>query len=88
LGLPSILIPLSLKGSRGDQIKNAEILEEKGGALVLKEEALTPAILADEIEKLLADKKRLKELGQKAKDCFISNGTDKIIKVLDSVNKK
>lgn len=37
LGLPSVLVPLSLKASRGDQIENAKIFEEKKMAVYLKD---------------------------------------------------
>jgi UDP-N-acetylglucosamine--N-acetylmuramyl-(pentapeptide) pyrophosphoryl-undecaprenol N-acetylglucosamine transferase len=39
LGLPSVLIPLSLDVSRGDQIENAKIFEEKEMAIYLKDTA-------------------------------------------------
>lgn len=44
---PHVLIPLSLKISRGDQIENALFFEKKGISVVLDEEAVTvPALIA------------------------------------------
>jgi UDP-N-acetylglucosamine--N-acetylmuramyl-(pentapeptide) pyrophosphoryl-undecaprenol N-acetylglucosamine transferase len=44
---PSLLIPLSKKASRGDQILNASSFKNHGYADVLPEEALTPQTLTD-----------------------------------------
>jgi UDP-N-acetylglucosamine--N-acetylmuramyl-(pentapeptide) pyrophosphoryl-undecaprenol N-acetylglucosamine transferase len=42
---PNLLIPLSKKASRGDQILNAASFEARGFSMVLSEGALTPAAL-------------------------------------------
>ncbi|MDA3850008.1 MAG: undecaprenyldiphospho-muramoylpentapeptide beta-N-acetylglucosaminyltransferase [Spirochaetaceae bacterium] len=46
---PMILIPLNI-GSRGDQIRNAELFEKKGWARVLDQENLTSGELTDTVE--------------------------------------
>ncbi|MGD6877818.1 undecaprenyldiphospho-muramoylpentapeptide beta-N-acetylglucosaminyltransferase [Bacillus infantis] len=46
LRIPMLIIPLSRKQSRGDQILNAKSFEEKGYSLTLQEEDLTAASLA------------------------------------------
>lgn len=46
---PSILIPLSLKASRGDQILNAKSFENSGYAKVLEEEELTKESFLDAV---------------------------------------
>lgn len=46
---PMILVPLSKKASRGDQIENAKIFQNKGWAKVILEENLTKEILLDSI---------------------------------------
>jgi len=51
----TIIIPLGLSASRGDQIRNAGLFKEWGLAAVLDEEALTPKLLKDELEKLQFD---------------------------------
>jgi UDP-N-acetylglucosamine--N-acetylmuramyl-(pentapeptide) pyrophosphoryl-undecaprenol N-acetylglucosamine transferase len=67
LGKPAILIPLSLKGSRGDQIRNARYYAHKGAALLLDENRLTPDILLDKINNLMSDKERLRNMSEKIK---------------------
>lgn len=49
---PHLLIPLSAKASRGDQILNAASFKKQGFSMVLPEEDLTPELLADSIEEL------------------------------------
>ena len=49
---PNLLIPLSAKASRGDQILNARSFERQGFSVVLEEEDLTREILLDSIHKL------------------------------------
>ncbi len=49
---PNIIIPLSLKASRGDQIQNAKEFSEKGYSKVIFEEDLNTDLLLEEIEDL------------------------------------
>lgn len=46
---PSVLIPLPLKSSRGDQIKNAESFERRGFALTIDEDYLSRELLLEKI---------------------------------------
>ncbi|CBK75427.1 UDP-N-acetylglucosamine--N-acetylmuramyl-(pentapeptide) pyrophosphoryl-undecaprenol N-acetylglucosamine transferase [Butyrivibrio fibrisolvens 16/4] len=50
LKIPNILIPLSAKASRGDQILNAESYEKQGFSTVLQEEDLTGEILINSVD--------------------------------------
>lgn len=52
LKIPSLLIPLSLAASRGDQIQNARAFAEKHFSLVLEEEYMTPETLTASINDL------------------------------------
>ena len=49
---PNLLIPLSAKASRGDQILNARSFERQGFSLVIEEEDLTDELLLSSIHKL------------------------------------
>lgn len=49
---PSLLIPLSAKASRGDQILNARSFEKQGYSMVLEEEEITEEILLKAITEL------------------------------------
>lgn len=53
---PHLLIPLSIKASRGDQILNAESFERQGYSMVLKEESLNRKSLLRAVEKLYAQR--------------------------------
>jgi len=52
---PNLLIPLSAKASRGDQILNAKSFEKSGYSLVLQDEELTPENLEKKINELYRD---------------------------------
>lgn len=56
LAKPNLLIPLSAKASRGDQILNARSFERQGYSMVLEEESLTSQKLLDAVRELYADR--------------------------------
>ncbi len=59
----NLLVPLSKRASRGDQLENAAYAEARGLSLVIEEEALTEAALLAAIDRLLAEKdERLERL--------------------------
>lgn len=49
---PNLLIPLSRKASRGDQILNAKSYEKQGYSMVLEEEEITDSILYSNLKSL------------------------------------
>ena len=53
---PNLLIPLSAKASRGDQLLNARSFERQGFSMVIEEEALTPESLLDAVSRLYEDR--------------------------------
>ena len=53
---PNLLIPLSAKASRGDQILNARSFERQGFSIVLEEEELTDELLLSSIRRLYAER--------------------------------
>lgn len=55
LGKPNLLVPLSRRASRGDQIENAAWAEAEGFSRVLAEEQLTPEVLVAAVDEILAD---------------------------------
>ena len=58
LNKPNILIPLSKKASRGDQILNANYFKEKGYSKVILEEDLSPNSLVNSINQLNNEKEK------------------------------
>jgi len=57
---PALLIPLSARASRGDQILNAQSFQKSGYSLVLSEDDLTPETLLQSINKLQTQENELK----------------------------
>ena len=83
---PTLLIPLSKKASRGDQILNSKSFEKEGYSLMLEEEGLNEDIL---YKKLLDLKERKKEFIKNMEKSQSKNGVEAIINVLvESINKK
>lgn len=76
---PNLLIPLSKKSSRGDQILNAASFERRGYSMVINEDDLNEVILIDKLSELYADKDRY--ISNMAASP-IKNGVDGIIEVL------
>jgi len=76
---PSLLIPLSAKKSRGDQILNAHSFQNQGFSMVIEEESLTNDFLLDSINQLF-DNKQL--YLNKMNQCSNTDSTKMIINLL------
>jgi UDP-N-acetylglucosamine--N-acetylmuramyl-(pentapeptide) pyrophosphoryl-undecaprenol N-acetylglucosamine transferase len=76
-GLPSILIPLP-KSAQNHQKANAYFFASLGAADVIEQQNLSPHLLQSEIEKLLANPERLKQMGESAKKFAKSDAAEKI----------
>ena len=79
LNKPNILIPLSKKASRGDQILNANYFKKKGYSKVILEEDLTALSLIKSIENLLKNKEKYIKNMQKS---GVKLANQKIIELL------
>lgn len=66
VGVPSILVPYPY-ARRGHQATNASALAKTGGAVVIADPEATSERIATEVERLLADPPRLKDMGERAK---------------------
>lgn len=83
---PTLLIPLSRKASRGDQILNSKSFKKEGYALMLEEEEITDDALYNKILEL-KDKKE--ELINNMTKSEVKNGVETIIQViLNSIKNK
>ncbi len=81
LGLPALYIPLP--GTRGDeQTANARLVERAGGATVLPQSDLTPERLVAEVKALLADPRRLKEMGERARRLAVPDAAERLVALL------
>lgn len=81
LAKPHILIPLSLKASRGDQIQNARYFEKQGVSVVINEESLTPATLLVAID---TGVQRREDIIEKIRALKIQSATLKIVDMIKS----
>lgn len=66
LEIPMLIIPIGLDQSRGDQILNARSFAEKGFAVMLRDEELTPETLLEQMKILQKQKMKIKQAMQKA----------------------
>jgi UDP-N-acetylglucosamine--N-acetylmuramyl-(pentapeptide) pyrophosphoryl-undecaprenol N-acetylglucosamine transferase len=66
MGKPSILIPYPYAANR-HQEANARVLAEIGGAEMLMQNDLTPARLADLLERYMEDRTALQRMGERVR---------------------
>jgi UDP-N-acetylglucosamine--N-acetylmuramyl-(pentapeptide) pyrophosphoryl-undecaprenol N-acetylglucosamine transferase len=81
---PNLLIPLSKRSSRGDQILNAESFQKSGYSLVIQEEELNINTLWGKLEQLRKEKQKFIS---NMENSPISNGTEKVIEVIKANTK-
>ncbi|MBI2640133.1 MAG: UDP-N-acetylglucosamine--N-acetylmuramyl-(pentapeptide) pyrophosphoryl-undecaprenol N-acetylglucosamine transferase [Candidatus Sungbacteria bacterium] len=73
-GRPAILVPLK-NSAQGHQRENAYEYARTGAALVIEEANLTPRLLLHEIDIMVADKERMKRMGEAAQRFARIDGT-------------
>jgi UDP-N-acetylglucosamine--N-acetylmuramyl-(pentapeptide) pyrophosphoryl-undecaprenol N-acetylglucosamine transferase len=84
LGLPALYIPLP--GTRGDeQTMNARLVKAAGGGDLLPQASLTPENLTERVMSMLADPRRLKEMGERARTLAIPDAAERLVGVLTDV---
>ncbi len=86
-GTPCILIP-SPNVTNNHQEKNARVLEEGGGAVVVLEKDCTPENMYDLVTGLLADKARREEMSRKLHTMVHFNSTEKICDIVEALTKR
>lgn len=79
IGKPAIFIPLP-NVSQNHQEKNARVLQKIGAAYIILNNEITNEKLSDTINTIIRDKKKIKEMGEKANSIAIDNVEDKIYK--------
>lgn len=82
---PNILIPLSAKASRGDQILNANSFKKSGYSMVIEEEDLNALNLLEKIDVLNENKETYIENMSKSKQ---RDSLGNIIKLIETYRKK
>ncbi len=87
VGMPAILIPLP--GTGGDeQVVNARVLAEAGGAVVLPQSEATPDRLQREITALLADERRRERMAEAAQSVSRPDAAERLADILISVARR
>ena len=86
-GIPCILIP-SPNVTNNHQEKNARVLEEGGGAVVLLEKDCTPETLYSLINGLLADESRRADMSQKLRSQVKLDSTERICDIVEELAGK
>lgn len=76
---PNLLIPLTLRASRGDQIANAKSFEQQGFSMVLQEDTMTAQSLADALEALYANRDKYIAT---MKGHTVESGVEAVLKVI------
>ncbi len=88
-GTPSLLIPLGTKGSRGDQLRNANIFKTAGASMVMPEESVTAQNLLETIFYLLDNNAALKKMSKSARDIGKPEASEKIVEIiLETIGEK
>lgn len=82
LAKPHVLVPLSLKASRGDQIQNANYFKKKGISTVIDEESLSAETLLAAVCYVFKHKD---ELSSKMQALHIESATDKIVNLIEKI---
>lgn len=77
LGKPSILVPYPY-AAENHQYYNAKTLADRDAAILIEEKDFTGERLLSEVENLLADPKKLAEMGRNAKDMAILDASQRI----------
>jgi UDP-N-acetylglucosamine--N-acetylmuramyl-(pentapeptide) pyrophosphoryl-undecaprenol N-acetylglucosamine transferase len=81
LGVPALYVPLP--GTSGDeQTANARLVERAGGAVVLPQSELTAERLTREVQALVAEPARLKQMGEHARTLAVPDAAERIVAVL------
>lgn len=84
LGKPAILIP-SPNVTNNHQYKNALVIAEAGGAVLIEEKNLTPERLAREIEGLIFDSEKLSKMSKCMKKLAINDSDNRIYSTLKAL---
>ncbi len=85
-GTPCILIP-SPNVTNNHQEKNARVLEEGGGAVVVLEKDCTPEKMYGLLRELLADEDRREEMARKLHCMVKLNSTEQICDIIEELRK-
>lgn len=78
---PNLLIPLSAKASRGDQILNALSFEHQGFSMILEEDELSTLILLQKIADLYQNRQKY------IQNMTTSNQVNSVVRIVDLIEE-
>lgn len=85
-GLPSLLIPYPF-AAENHQALNADIFERNGAAIVLKQENVTPEILAEKTRALIGDTNRLQDMSARSRSLAPENPAVCVVEFIENYHK-
>jgi len=77
IGRPAILVPLP-HALDNDQLVNAGVLANAGGALCIEQSGFTPKRLAAELSNLIAEPEKLQRMAESAKGCGTVDAAERL----------
>ena len=80
VGLPAVFVPLPI--GNGEQELNARPVVDVGGALLVRDGALTPEWVAGTVPGLAADRARLREMSAAAADLIPRDADEKLARIV------
>lgn len=83
VGLPAVYVPYPI--GNGEQKLNVAQLVSAGGGLIVDDANFTAEYVASEIVQLMSNSKRLKEMSISAKNCGITDGTQRLLDLVRGV---
>lgn len=86
LGKPAIFIPFPF-ATENHQEYNAKVLADVGAAIIILDKDLDALNLSENLEEIVNNKEKLKEMGEKAKTVSIENVEEKIYEEIQKVIK-
>ena len=86
VGKPAIIIP-SPNVAENHQEKNAKVLEDAGGAVMLREAELSAEVLYNTVKELLGDSNKLKEMSRNLSKVAILDGCERIYREIIELSK-
>src|SRR5207247_8733300 len=80
-GVPALYIPLP-SAAGDEQTANARLVERAGGCSILPQASMTPLLLLERIQTLLADPARLKDMGERARTLAVPDAAERLADLL------
>jgi len=80
-GTPAIIVP-SPNVTDNHQEKNARILEQRGGAVVIRESESSGRVLYETAKAILADEKRAAQMGEAARAAAVLDSAERIYELI------